>query len=161
MAAEKTEWATRLAVKFIPADGSPEIITPIDNFTPSMDLPKEVIDSIDGDNLGYSFQNRRFTFDFEVKSVNKSIMRKLYATAVKGTLFGLGVAVKPGESDDWVFDNFQMVDCVVTNVSPVNVDNSGGVPTMKFSGSSLGVSASNDGQDITTDHTTSAIGDLS
>jgi|GEM_PF-6683636 len=153
-------WNTRLAVKFMPADGSPEIITPIDNFRPSMDLPQDVIDSIDADNLGYSSGNRRFTFDFEVKAVNVSIMRKIYAAAIKCDTFALGIAVKTGESDDWAFDSMKYVDCKITSVTPSDVDNSGGVPTMKFSGKALKVIASNNGQDLTTT-TTGATGDLS
>ena len=88
-------------------------------------------------------------------------MRKVFAVALKNTKFALGVAVKDGESDDWVFDNFKMVDCVITSVSPVNVDNTGNVPTMKYSGMALGIIASNDGEDIITNNGTGASGNLS
>jgi len=160
MTEEQTNWDTRLVVKFIPANGDPEIIAPIEKFDPSMDLPKSVINSIDADNLGYSTENREFSFSFSVKAVNKKVLRRIYATAVNGTHFSVGVGVKTGSSSDWAFQHTEFADCVITNVNPSNVDDSGGVPTASFDAKCLKVAMSYGGQDVVTDNSGGAIGDF-
>jgi hypothetical protein len=160
MTSEETNWNSRLAVKFMPAGGKSEIISPITNFSPNLDLPHEIIDSIDGHNLGYSSGNPRFTFDFEIQGVNKSVFRKIFSVALKGTRFSVGIAVNDGLSDDWLFDSIEFSNCMVTSVTPSTFDNSGGIPTLKFTASCLDVMVSNDGQALVNTHTAGATGDL-
>lgn len=161
MTSEETNWNSRLAVKFMPIGGAAEVITPITNFSPNIDLPHEIIDSIDGHNLGYSSGNPRFSFDFEVQGVNKSVFRKIFAVALKGTRFSVGIALNDGLSDDWVFDTIEFSDCIVTSVDPSSVDNSGAAPTMKFSAVCLNIAVINDNTKISSTHTAGATGDLS
>ncbi len=157
--AEPLNWQARLAVKFI-TDAGEDLISPITSFAPTADLPKDVMDSIDAENIGYSFKNRRFTFDFEMYGVNTPVGRKIWAAAAVGTMFQVGIAVKTGESDDWVFDSVEFDNCVITNAGQT-IDNSGGAPTMKFSGAALGMSMANNGQTLVTNNSGGATGTLS
>lgn len=158
MVLEETYWNSRLVVKFMPgADGTGgEIITPINNFVPTAELPKEVIDSIDGHNLGYSHGNPRYSFSFEVTAVNKAVFMKIYTTALKGAIFSVSIATKDLESDDWVFDSILLDKCVVTNCTPVDIDNSGKAPTMKFDAKCLSMKTSRDNYSIITNNTDGA-----
>lgn len=160
MAEEEVNWNARLAVKFIPLNGEPEIISPIENFEPSVELPADVIDSIESDNLGYSSQNTRFTFTFDVMGVNKNIIRRLFATSLKQRRFSLGIALNDGESDDWFLDTIEFSECRVVNVDPSNIDNEGGVPSLSFEAKALSISASDSGNTIVSGNGTGATGDL-
>jgi hypothetical protein len=156
--AESLNWQARLAVKFV--TDTEELISPITSLNPNADLPKDVMDSIDAENIGYSYKNRRFTFDFEMYGVNTAVGRKIWAAANNGAHFDVLIQIKEGESDDWVFDSVQLNDCVITSANKT-IDNSGGVPMMKFSAAALGMSTTNDGQTLVTNNSGGATGSLS
>jgi hypothetical protein len=160
MAAESSNWATRLVIKYMPNGGASEIITPITNLQPAADLPKEIIDSIDACNTGVSFGNPRYSFTFEVRAINKGVFRKIFATALKGTKFSVGIATGSGLPDDWVFDSIEMRDCYITNVDPSNIENTGHAPSMKFTAICLDWVVGNNGEVITTNHVGGASGNL-
>lgn len=149
-------WNSRLVVKFIVPGVTEDIITPINNFTPTAELPKDVIDSIDGYNLGYSHGNARYGFTFEVTAVNKVEFMRLFAVGFGGARFSISIATKDNESDDWVFDSILMDDCVVVDCTPVDIDNSGKAPTMKFTGKSLSMRVSRGDYTMTTNNTNGA-----
>jgi len=159
MVAEESNWASRLCVSFKPQSGASEVISPINNFEMTDDLPADVIDSIDACNLGFSFGNPRYSFTFEVKAVNMKVFRHIYSVARKRTRFSVGVGTVDSLSDDWYMDSIEITDCLITNVSQ-SVDNTGGVPTLKFQAIALDVSVSNDGDVLTTDHVGGASGSL-
>lgn len=159
MGSNEYAWNSRLAVRFLPngSDEKGDLISPITNFSPTLDLTKEIIDSIDGANLGYSTGNPRFSFDFEIQAVNMQIFRKIFATAVKGRRFSVVIAEMDGvNNNDWVFSSLQFDDCVITSVDPSSMDNGGGVPTMKFSAICLSITADGDNGSITTNKTIGA-----
>jgi len=159
MTSEQINWATRLCASFKPADGSSEIIHPITNLEKTDDLPADVINSIDACNLGFSFGNPSYSFTFEVQAVNMKVFRSIQRVARKRTRFSVVVATQTGLSDDWFLDSMEMKDCIITNVSH-SVDNSGGVPTLKYSAICLNVAESNDGSVITTNNVGTANGTL-
>lgn len=135
-------WSSRLAIQFIKADGTVSTITPIDSFTPNVETPHEIIDSIDQDNVCYSKKNQRFTFDFTVKGLNQAVMREMFAAQLKGEKFTLGMVNATPSKNEWVWDSVKMLNCVFTKGSPSEVTNDGGVPVMTFSGMALGINVS-------------------
>ena len=144
-----TNWNTRLGLKFIGVDGTEFPISPIDSFSPSIDTPHDVINSIDQENVGYSRKNRSFTFDFTVKAANVEVMREMFAAALSGGRFDIGLFNTDSENhDDWVFDEMKFENCRFTSVNPSEVDNEGGIPTMTFSGICLNIRANNLGSNI-------------
>lgn len=149
------DWNTRLVIKFTPLGGTESIVSPIDSFSPKIETPHDIIDSIDGENLGFTSKNRRFSFDFTVKAFNTSVMRKLYAVALKQKEFsiGIGYQIDDGEHEDWTFDSMKFEKCRFTSVSPSDVTNEGDVPEMSFSGICLTVGASAGAETVTTNNT--------
>lgn len=160
MTDEQDNWSSRLAISFMPTGGSSAVISPITNFNPTIQLPKDVIDSIDACNLGFSVGNPRFSFDFEVTGINKSVFRKIFTTAIKGTRFSIVMATKSGESDDWYLDSIEFSNCVITDVSPSNITNDGKAPSLKFSAICLDFAASNNGETLIPTHTVGGTGGL-
>jgi hypothetical protein len=141
------EVTTRLGVRFRTVDGDEMPITPIENFSPTSDLPFEIIDSIEEANIGVAAQNERFTFDFTVKGVNADVMREMYATAINRGRFSIGIVNSKPDLDQWTFDEVAWEDCYFTNATPVDITNEGGVATMSFSGIALKTVATNLGSD--------------
>ncbi len=143
------DWNTRLGVKFVSVDGTESPIVPIDSFSPSIETPHDIIHSIDRENVGFSRKNRAFAFDFTVKAVNAPVMREMFAAALNGNRFDIGLYNTDSDNhDDWIFDEMKFENCRFTSVNPSEVDNEGGVPTMTFSGICLNLTASNAGSDI-------------
>lgn len=159
MAAEDYNWDSRLCVMFKPADGSSVLVSPISTMEPTIDTPASIIDSIDGANLGYSLENPRFTFNFEVQALNFSVFRKIYSCALTRTKFSVVMATLNGSDDSWFLDSIEFVDCMITNTAQA-VDSSNKVPTIKFQASALAVNSSNNGESITTDKVGHASGTL-
>ncbi len=159
MGAEEYAWDSRLCVLFKPQDGSSTIVSPITNFNFAASTPSDIIDSVDGCNLGYSDLNPRYTFDLEVQAINMAVHRKLLAVAIKGTKFNIVLATLDGQPDSWVLDSVEFTDCKVTN-SAHSIDNSNKIPSIKFQAQCLGLNISNNGEVITTDKVGGASGDL-
>jgi hypothetical protein len=159
MVSEQINWATRLVASFKPSDGSSEVIQPITNMELQDDIPADVIHSIDACNLGYSFGNPSYLFNFEVQAVNMKVFRHIKRVARQRTRFSVGLATQSSLSDDWFLDSIEMSDCIITNVTQ-SIDNSGGVPSLKFTAICLNVAESNDGSVMTTNHVGTANGSL-
>ena len=159
MTAEDMNWNSRLCVSYKPAGGASSIVHPINNMELNEEDTVDIIDSIDAHNLGYSFGNPRYSFSFEVKAVNMKVFRQIYSSFRKRTRFSVGMGVVTGLSDDWYLDSVEITNCMITNVSQT-VDNTGGVPTLKYQAVALDVSVSNDGAVLTTNHTGGGSGSL-
>jgi hypothetical protein len=144
MTAEQNSWNSRLLVTFTPTGSSSAPITPINNFNATIQTPHDVIDSVDGDNLGYSVGNKRLNLDFEVTALNKAIFREIVKCAVKGAEFSISIGYASGASADWYVDTILFDRCVITDTTPINISNDGKAPTMKITGIALNVSMGND-----------------
>jgi hypothetical protein len=160
MPAEQYEWNSRLCVMFKAADGTSTIISPINNIESTDETGVDIIDSVDGCNLGFSFLNPRYTFNMEVQALNFSVHRKLVTVAKTRTKFSIGWCTVSGSSDDWLLDSMEFTDCVITSmVHSIASDNK--VPIIKFAASCLGNSVSNNGEVVVTDKVGRASGSLS
>lgn len=136
------DWNSRLVVKFT-VDEVQEIIQPIDNFTPKIDTPHDVIDSIDAENIGFEAKSRRFTFDFTAKALNVDVMRNMLSAAKNRTEFSIDIE-EQDENDQWAFNSVAFPNCRFTNVSPSDISNDGSAPVMTFSGICLDVTFETD-----------------
>ena len=137
------DWTTRLGVKLIKTGGAESMITTIDTFSPKVETPHDIIDSIDAENVGYSKKNRRFSFDFTVKAANAAVLRELYTYAINGGKFDIGVYnIHADTKNEWVFDSIKYKNCRFVSVTPSDITNDGGIPSMTFSGVCLNVVAS-------------------
>lgn len=135
------DWTTRLGIKLVKTGGQESLITPIDTFSPKIETPHDIIDSVDAENIGYSRKNRRFTFDFTVKAANAAVLRELYTYAINGGKFDIAVYNVHSDKNEWVFDSMKYKNCRFVSVTPSDVTNDGGIPTMTFSGICLNVVA--------------------
>jgi hypothetical protein len=140
MTEEQNSWNSRLLVTFTPTNSSGAIISPINNFNATVQTPHDIIDSIDGDNLGYSVGNRRINLDFEVTALNKVVFRRIVECAIKGAEFSITLGHPTGASADWFVDTIVFDRCVVTDTTPVTISNDGKAPTMKITAVALNVS---------------------
>jgi hypothetical protein len=107
------DWNTRLEVKV-----GNNTIAPIDNFTPTFNVPHTVIHSIDSDNVGYVRQPFTFTFTMTIRAIGTAVA-DLTELAVNGTEFGIAVSEKKG--DDWSFKSMKFSRCIITSANPSNV----------------------------------------
>lgn len=136
------DWSTRLGLKLVKTSGQESQLTPIDTFSPKIETPHDIIDSIDAENVGFSKKNRRFSFDFTVKAANMQVFRELYAYAINGGRFDISMYNVHPEKNEWVFDSMKYKNCRFVSVTPSDVTNDGGIPTMNFSAICLNVVAS-------------------
>jgi hypothetical protein len=125
------DWNTRLVVKL-----GNNVITPIDQFTPTFNTPHTVLHSVEGDNVGYVRQPFTFTFTMTVKA-NATVVADLTELAVNGREFDISVAEQVGQ--DWAFNKLMFSRCLITSTNPSNVVIDG-VPTASFNCISLKVS---------------------
>jgi hypothetical protein len=107
------DWNTRLEVKL-----GDQTISPIDNFTPTFNVPHTVIHSIEADNVGFIRQPFTFTFTMTVRAIG-TVVADLTELAVNGTEFSVAVAEKKGS--DWAFKAIKFSRCVITSANPSNV----------------------------------------
>jgi hypothetical protein len=124
------DWNTRLEVRLGDAT-----ITPISTFSPTFNVPHQVLHSIEADNVGFIRQPFTFTFTMTVPAV-ASAVADLTELAVNGTEFSIVVAEKKGT--DWAFNSMKFARCVVTSTTPSNVVVDG-VPQATFNCASLSV----------------------
>jgi hypothetical protein len=122
------DWNTRLEITL----GS-KPVAPISQFTPTFNTPHTVINSVDGDNLGYVRQPQTFTFTMTVQAIG-TIVADLTALAVNGTEFDISVAEKKGT--DWSFKALKFTRCIITSTNPSNVVFDG-APSASFNCMSL------------------------
>jgi hypothetical protein len=125
------DWNTRLVVKL-----GNNVITPIDQFTPTFNTPHTVLHSVEGDNVGYVRQPFTFTFTMTVKA-NATVVADLTELAVNGREFDISVAEQVGQ--DWAFNKIMFSRCLITSTNPSNVVIDG-VPTASFNCIALKVS---------------------
>jgi hypothetical protein len=107
------DWNTRLEVKL-----GDNTITPIDNFTPTFNVPHTVIHSIEADNVGFVRQPFTFTFTMTVRAIGTAVA-DLTELAVNGQEFAIAVAEKKGT--DWAFKSIKFSRCIITSANPSNV----------------------------------------
>lgn len=124
------DWKTRLVVKV-----GNEVISPIENFTPTFNTPHTVIHSVEADNVGYVRQPFTFTFTLSVRAIGTSVA-DLTELAVNGTEFDIAVAEQKGT--DWSFKSIKFERCIITSANPSNVVIDG-APSASFNCASLGV----------------------
>jgi len=159
MTAEQPNWNSRLAIKFNHSD----LVSPINDLNCQFSNSIDIVDSIDACNIGYSYSNPRFKFDYTITAVNMAVFRKIFSTAVKGARFVLGVAYKSdNESKDWAFTSIDFTECVVTECQPLSIKNDNKAPTMKISAICLGFSATGaNGETVTSSQNGTATGSMS
>ena len=129
------DWQTRLEVT---VDG--KVVSPIDAFTPTFTTPKQVIHSIEADNVGAIFQPQTATFTMTLKAIGPSVA-ELTTLAIKGTEFNISIAERRGT--DWAFKKLLFRGCRITSANPSNVVIDG-APAATFNGIILGFTADSD-----------------
>ena len=107
------DWNTRLEVRV-----GDEVISPIDNFTPTFNTPHTVLHSIEADNVGYIRQPMTFTFTMTVRAIGTAVAN-LTELAVNGQTFNISVSEKQGT--DWTFKSIKFSNCIFTSANPSNV----------------------------------------
>jgi hypothetical protein len=123
-------WNTRLAVSVGGA-----LISPIESFSPTLNVGHRVQHSLEADNVGIVTQAQTFTFSMTVRAVGASVAQ-LTKLAVQGSEFQIVVTEQTGS--DWTFKQIAFNHCYFTSIAPSNVtlDDS---PTATFSGVCLEV----------------------
>ncbi len=123
-------WNTKLAVMVNNA-----LISPIESFSPTLNVAHRVQHSLEADNVGIVLQAQTFTFTMTVRAVGASVAT-LTALALAGTQFAIVLTEQVG--NDWTFKSIAFNICYFTSVAPSNVslDDS---PTATFSGVCLDV----------------------
>lgn len=123
-------WNTRLAVA---VNGT--IISPIESFTPTLNVGHRVQHSLEADNVGVVTQAQTFTFTMTVRAVGASVAQ-LTQLAIQGTEFQIVITEQTGS--DWSFKQIAFNHCFFTSIAPSNItlDDS---PTATFSGLCLDV----------------------
>ncbi len=128
-------WKTRLEVTL-----NGKVVSPIDSFTPTFTVPKTVIHSIEGDNIGAVHGPQTATFAMTMKAIGPNVA-ELTKMALEGTKFNITVAEKKGT--DWTFKKMLFRDCMITSANPSNVAIDG-APAATFNGIILGFTAETD-----------------
>ena len=128
--AAQLNWNTKLAVL---VNGA--IVSPIESFSPTLNVGHRVQHSIDADNVGIVTQAQTFTFTMTIRAVGAAVAT-LTLLAMNGTSFAIVLTEQVGT--DWTFKSIAFNNCYFTSVAPSNVslDDS---PTATFSGVCLDV----------------------
>ena len=131
--AVQLNWNTKLAVM---VNGT--IVSPIESFSPTLNVGHRVQHSLEADNVGIVTQAQTFTFSMTVRAVGASVAT-LTQLAISGTSFSIVVTEQTGS--DWTFKSIAFNNCYFTSISPSNVtlDDS---PAATFSGVCLEVEPS-------------------
>jgi hypothetical protein len=126
-------WNTKLAVL---VNGA--IVTPIESFSPTLNVGHRVQHSLETDNVGIVTQAQTFTFTMTIRAVGAAVAT-LTQLALQGTEFAIVLTEQKGT--DWSFKSVAFNNCYFTSVSPSNasLDDS---PTATFSGVCLDVEPS-------------------
>lgn len=119
---EPRKWDTRLTVMV-----DTTVVTPIDSFNPTFNVPVQPLHSLEADNVAHVVQPQAFTFTMAVKAIGP-VVAKLTAMAMARTKFSVGVQEARG--NDWTFQQIAFNDCYITSVANnIVID---GVPTTTF-----------------------------
>lgn len=106
-------WNTRLAVSV-----NGKIVTPIESFSPTLNLAHRVQHSLEEDNVGIVTQAQTWTFTMTVRAMGPSVAQ-LTQLALAGTQFQIVVVEQTGS--DWSFKQIAFNKCYFTSVAPSNV----------------------------------------
>lgn len=128
--AASLNWNTKLAVMV-----NNSLVTPIESFSPTLNVGHRVQHSLEADNVGIVTQAQTFTFTMTVRAVG-AVVATLTTLALGGTQFAIVLTEQVGS--DWAFKSIAFNNCYFTSVSPSNValDDS---PTATLSGVCLAV----------------------
>jgi hypothetical protein len=126
------DWNTRLVVKV-----GNNVISPIENFTPTFNTPHTVIHSLEVDNVGFVRQPFTFTFTMSVRAIGSAVA-DLTQLAVNGTTFDIAVA-EYQNGQDWTFKSIKFTTCIINSCNPSNVVIDG-APLATFTCAALNVS---------------------
>ncbi len=128
--AASLNWNTKLAVMV-----NNSLVTPIESFSPTLNVGHRVQHSLEADNVGIVTQAQTFTFTMTVRAVG-AVVATLTTLALGGTRFEIVLTEQVGS--DWAFKSIAFNNCYFTSVSPSNValDDS---PTATLSGVCLAV----------------------
>lgn len=119
---EPRKWDTRLTVVV-----DTTVVTPIDSFNPTFNVPVQPLHSLEADNVAHVVQPQAFTFTMAVKAIGP-VVAKLTEMAMARTKFSVGVQEARG--NDWTFQQIAFNDCYITSVANnIVID---GVPTTTF-----------------------------
>jgi hypothetical protein len=124
------DWNTRLEVRV-----GNDLISPIDNFTPTFNTPHTVVHSVEADNVGYVRQPQTFTFTMTVRAIGPAVA-DLTELAVNGQEFSIAVSERQGT--DWAFKSIKFGRCIITSANPSNVVIDG-APAASFNCAALSV----------------------
>jgi hypothetical protein len=126
-------WNTKLAVMV-----NNTLISPIESFSPTLNVAHRVQHSLEADNVGIVTQAQTFTFTMTIRAVGAAVAT-LTQLALNGTAFAIVLTEQVGS--DWTFKSIAFNSCYFTSVAPSNVtlDDS---PTATFSGVCLDVEPS-------------------
>ncbi|HWE37630.1 MAG TPA: hypothetical protein VG406_13765 [Isosphaeraceae bacterium] len=126
-------WNTRLAVA---VNGT--IISPIESFSPTLNVGHRVQHSLEADNVGVVTQAQTFTFSLTVRAMGAAVAL-LTQLALAGTAFQIVITEQTGS--DWTFNQVAFNNCFFTSAAPSNVTLDD-APTATFSGLCLDVEPS-------------------
>ncbi len=128
--AAQLNWNTKLAVMV-----NNTLVSPIESFSPTLNVGHRVQHSLDADNVGIVTQAQTFTFTMTIRAVGAAVAT-LTQLALSGTSFAIVLTEQVG--GDWTFKSIAFNNCYFTSVAPSNVtlDDS---PTATFSGVCLDV----------------------
>jgi hypothetical protein len=119
---EPRKWDTRLTVMV-----DTTVVTPIDSFNPTFNVPVQPLHSLEADNVAHVVQPQAFTFTMAVKAIGP-VVAKLTEMAMARKKFSVGVQEARG--NDWAFQQIAFNDCYITSVANnIVID---GVPTTTF-----------------------------
>ncbi len=123
-------WNSKLAVM---VNGA--IVTPIESFSPTLNVGHRVQHSLEADNVGIVTQAQTFTFTMTIRAVGTAVAT-LTKLAISGASFAIVLTEQIGS--DWTFKSIAFNSCYFTSISPSNItlDDS---PTATFSGVCLDV----------------------
>jgi hypothetical protein len=135
--AAQLNWNTKLAVMVQTSTGGNMLVTPIESFSPTLNVGHRVQHSLEADNVGIVTQAQTFTFTMTVRAVG-AVVLTLTKMATSGTPFSIVLTEQSGPGNEWAFTSIAFSSCYFTSISPSNVtlDDS---PTATLSGVCLGV----------------------
>jgi len=123
-------WNTRLEVQVKGA-----LVTPIDSFVPTLNIPHTVIHSLEAPNQGFVSNPPTFTFVMTIRAIGPKAA-ELTQMALDGTTFDVVITESTGS--DWAFKKLVFTDCIITSTNPSNIQLEG-VPAVTFNCAALHV----------------------
>lgn len=107
-APDTLKWDTRLTVMI-----GTTVVTPIETFQPTFDIPVQVVHSLEADNVAHYVGSMTFKFTIGVIAIG-SVVATLTDMALKHTSFN--VAISEVSGTDWSFQKIAFRDCYITSV---------------------------------------------